>query len=168
MQHRRVVGAIAAAALAVGVVACSSNSSKSSNERSIERQVRTAAPARSPFDGLTAASFRVGDRAYDLVIADTETELVQGLRGRASTDPYGGMLFAFPADTDGAFTMADTVAPIEIAFYAADGRLVSRQSMTPCTGTDETCPLYRADRPYRWAIETTGGRPTPDGVLRAG
>ena len=169
-DSHRVAGAIATVMVLAMGAACTSrapSTGQSAGERAIERQVKGAASASPPFEGLTAAPFRVGDRTYNLVIADFETEREQGLRGRASIAPYDGMLFAFDATDEANFTMSGTVAPLEIAFYAADGSFVARRSMTPCAGTDATCPLYSADRPYRWAIETPGGQPTPDGRFSA-
>lgn len=152
-------------------VACSSDPARSekpeSNATALNRAVARAGPARAPFEGLTAGEFSVGVDRADLVIADSEPERVEGLRGRASLAPYDGMLFAFAADTDATFTMSGTVAPLEIAFYAADGELVGRRSMTPCAGTDATCPAYSPGVSYRWAVETPGGHPLPGGVLRA-
>ena len=45
--------------------------------------------------------------------------------------------------------------PIDIAWFDATGALVSLASMAPCMAAP--CPLYRAEGPYRWAIEAPPG-----------
>jgi uncharacterized membrane protein (UPF0127 family) len=54
-----------------------------------------------------------------------------------------------------AFTMEGVGYPIDIAWFDGDGALVSIASMAPCDVVP--CPLYRADGPYRWAIEAPVG-----------
>lgn len=117
-----------------------------------------------PFETMTAGTIRVGDRELDVVIADDSTERIQGLRGRSDAAPYEGMLFVFGGDSTGAFTMAGVPDPLDIAFYAADGRRVDRLRMRPCQGTDATCPVYRSAAPYRYALETAPGE-MPGGHL---
>ena len=46
--------------------------------------------------------------------------------------------------------------PIDIAWFDVDGGVVSVASMAPCDAAP--CPLYRADGPYRWAVEAPVGR----------
>ena len=127
--------------------------------------VTGSGPARAPFTGNTAGTITVGGSPVRVVIADTESERVAGLRGRDDASPYAGMLFVFDADTTVAFTMAGVPAPLEIGFYAADGSPVDRQRMEPCQGTDATCPVYESSGRFRYALETAPGA-FPDGRLR--
>ena len=54
--------------------------------------------------------------------------------------------------------MRDTVMPLSIAFYAADGSFVSAADMEPClTGPDAACARYAAAGALRHAIEVPEG-----------
>ena len=127
--------------------------------------VSDAVAAAAPFENLTAGTIRVGDREVLVVVADSEVERAAGLRGRTGATPYAGMLFVFDADTRAAFTMAGVPAPLDIAFYAADGSQVDRLRMEPCAGTDATCPIYQPSSPFRFALEAGPGA-LPAGSLR--
>ena len=124
-------------------------------------------PAVAPFTGLTAGRVRVGTRTLPVVVADSLPERERGLRGLGDPAPYAGMLFVFGADTEASFTMADVPEPLDVVFYAADGRPVARRTMAPCAGTDATCPIHSAGRPFRYALETASGE-APAGDLAVG
>ncbi len=127
--------------------------------------VQDVSPAEAPFATFTAGTIRVGGRPVEVVVADNQAERVQGLRGRPDPAPYAGMLFVFPSRSTGAFTMAGVPDALEIAFFDVGGRRVDRLLMEPCSGTDATCPVYEADGPYRYALETAPGE-MPAGRLR--
>ena len=81
-----------------------------------------------------------------------------GMRGLPGFGDVDGMLFdmgqeVVPAGT--AFTMEGVPFPIDIAWFDVDGGLVGIASMAPCDAVP--CPLYRADGPYRWAVEAPIG-----------
>lgn len=81
-----------------------------------------------------------------------------GMRGLPGFGGADGMLFDLGQAADPAavaFTMEGVGFPIDIAWFDADGSLVSIASMTPCDAVP--CPLYRADGPYRWAVEAPVG-----------
>jgi uncharacterized membrane protein (UPF0127 family) len=63
-----------------------------------------------------------------------------------------GMLFVFPADTDGPFWMKDTLIPLSIAFIAADGTIVNVQDMQP-----QSTDLHSPGARYRYALEVNQG-----------
>ena len=65
--------------------------------------------------------------------------------------PADGMLFVFPEDTRGGFWMKNTLVPLTIVFFNADGKRVRKLSMTPCR--QESCPTYNPGRRYRFALE---------------
>ena len=111
-----------------------------------------AAPA--PYVGFGTARIGLGGRCVDVLVAADERTRTAGLRGRATTAPYVGMLFAFPTDTTAGFTMSGVSVPLEITWYGADGRSVDRARMEPCPeGSDAECPVYGSDRPFRYALE---------------
>lgn len=73
-----------------------------------------------------------------------------GLMNRRKA-PADGMLFVFPEPTSGGFWMKNTLVPLTIAFFNADGERVRKLSMTPCS--TDSCPIYDPGRPYRFALE---------------
>lgn len=66
-----------------------------------------------------------------------------------------GMVFLFEADTETAFTMRNTVVPLDIAFFDQEGRLVDRLDMVPCRL--DPCPLYRSKGAFSYALEMPAG-----------
>jgi uncharacterized membrane protein (UPF0127 family) len=81
-----------------------------------------------------------------------------GMRGLPGFGGADGMLFDMGREVDPAgvaFTMEGVGFPIDIAWFDAAGSLVSIASMVPCEAVP--CPLYRADGPYRWAVEAPVG-----------
>jgi uncharacterized membrane protein (UPF0127 family) len=76
---------------------------------------------------------------------------------------YAGMLFVWDEDVSTQFYMRNTPTPLSIAWFDADGALVSTADMAPCLGTDD-CPLYGAEGPYRFALEVPQGQLPSAGV----
>ena len=98
----------------------------------------------------------VGAETWLVAMADTPALRARGLMGVTGLGTLDGMLFVWPDDVAGGFWMKDTLIPLDIAFFAADGLLVDLISMVPCE--EDPCPSYRPSGPYRWAIEVeTGG-----------
>jgi len=65
--------------------------------------------------------------------------------------PADGMLFVFPEVESGGFWMKNTLVPLTIVFFDADGKRVRRLAMTPCRG--DPCPIYSPERRYCFALE---------------
>jgi uncharacterized membrane protein (UPF0127 family) len=177
------IGAVACAALAVallvvGIVKLADDGGGSGNgggggtpstsgdatRTGVDAAVRAAVPASAPFADLTRTRVTVGGRTLDVVIADSETERETGLRRRRDLGSYDGMLFVFPSPSTTDFTMSTVPVPLDIGFYAASGAVVDRLRMRPCTGTDTSCPVYRAKGPFSYALETLAGH-LPRGTL---
>jgi uncharacterized membrane protein (UPF0127 family) len=163
---------VAVALLVFGIVRLvgggdgSSSADAPGSSSALHTAVRNATPASAPFADLTSTRVTVGDRALHVVVADTESERETGLRRRSDVGPYDGMLFAFPSPTTVGFTMSTVPVALDIGFYDASGRVVDRLRMTPCAGTDQSCPVYRARGPFSYALETLAGR-LPQGRLAA-
>jgi len=148
------------AAVTVAVTACllaSTAGPAAAGGRSIGAALRSATPAGVPFPGLDATNVHVGSRPLTVVVARTESERNEGLRGRSMLGPYDGMLFVFDGDTRVGFTMSTVPVGLDIAFYGADGRAVGRLRMRPCAGSETECPVYRIRRSFRYAVETLTG-----------
>ena len=128
--------------------------------------VADAAPASEPFEALTETHVVVGEERLSVVVADFPSERSEGLRRRETIGPYDGMLFVYSELVTASFTMSTVPVPLDIGFYDAQGRLVSRLRMEPCTGTDAGCPSYSPDGEFQYALETLAGE-LPNGELRA-
>ena len=104
----------------------------------------------------------LGGQPHELWIANSFDEQLRGLmlvtQEQMAATPNGterGMIFVFEADQINSFWMKDTVISLDIAYVAADGRVISTYTMT---ALDERVGQYPPDAPYRYAIELNAGR----------
>ncbi len=124
----------------------------------IARAIAASKPASKPFQGLNYARLGVGGRCLRVVVADQDSERVQGLRGLFDLGGYDGMLFVYGQNSNARFTMSGTPLALDIVWYDETGRPVSNTTMQPCMdGTDSTCPIYASQGAYRYALETQAG-----------
>jgi uncharacterized membrane protein (UPF0127 family) len=98
---------------------------------------------------------RAGEQEVAVEIADTDAERQRGLMGRTSLAEDAGMVFLFPGETAGGFWMKNTLIPLSIAFYDADGRIVRILDMEPCRR--EPCRIYDPGVAYVGALEVNQG-----------
>jgi len=108
-----------------------------------------------PLAAFEVIEVTVGGAAWSVALADTPALRSRGLMGVVDLGGLDGMLFSWPEDTAGGFWMRDTLIPLDIAFFGADGSLVDLLSMVPCP--EDPCPSYRPSGPYRFALETPAG-----------
>ena len=96
-----------------------------------------------------------------------ETALTGSQRGvglmNRDPAPRDGMLFVFPEDTTGGFWMKNTLVPLTIAFFDAQGRRVRKLRMTPCR--EDPCRTYEPGRTYRFALELPASDKRPAATL---
>jgi uncharacterized membrane protein (UPF0127 family) len=123
--------------------------------------------ANAPFADFDQARLAVGAQCLSVLVATTPAQRTQGLRGVRSLSPYDGMLFVERRDSRALFTMADTLIPLDITFFDSDGVPVDSTRMTPCAGSDATCPTYGSKKPYRYALERPAGQGSSSGSLGA-
>lgn len=154
----------AALAVVLGLIAACSGVSDGTAAPTIPPTTTTvpatttsAPPATVPeaLAGFPLAEVVVSGTPWQVAIADTRDLQVQGLTGVTDLGALSGMLFVFEGDTGVGFWMKDTLIPLDIAFFRADGSLLEVISMVPCPGDD--CPTYRASEPYRYALEASPG-----------
>jgi uncharacterized membrane protein (UPF0127 family) len=111
----------------------------------------SAAPAGAPvtviFDGAPPLVVEV---------ARTPEARARGLMYRRSVPAGTGMLFLFPAESNGGFWMRNTLVPLSIAYVNRD-RVVSTAEMVPCPPGASQCPTYAAAGPYTAAVEAAAG-----------
>lgn len=86
-------------------------------------------------------------------VADSPEEWPRGLMDRPVVEQ--GMLFVFPDETARAFWMKNTLVPLDISYFAADGAWVSSATMVPCV--EDPCASYPSAGPARYALELPAG-----------
>ncbi|MCJ7726565.1 MAG: DUF192 domain-containing protein [Acidimicrobiia bacterium] len=106
-------------------------------------------------EGFAEIEIQVGGESWTVAFADTAALRSRGLMGVTDLGELRGMLFAWDEDVESGFWMKDTLIPLDIAFFAADGSVVDLLSMVPCEA--DPCPSYRPGGPYRWALEVPAG-----------
>ena len=114
-----------------------------------------APPAPPPADRpqrLPTARIRVGDHPLTVEVADTESERRKGLMFRKSLRPDEAMLFVFQAEENLAFWMKNCYVDLDLAFIAADGRLVQIERLR----AHDTDSVY-SRQPVRFALEVPAG-----------
>ncbi len=100
----------------------------------------------------------VGDRTLTLAVADSPQLRAQGLMGVTDLGDLDGMLFYWRHEAGGGgFWMKDTLIPLDIVWFLADGSFAGRSSMEPCV--TDVCPTYKPGNgiDYRFAIEAEPG-----------
>jgi hypothetical protein len=95
-------------------------------------------------------------------VADSPAERQTGLMGRESLSPYDGMAFVWEEPLVTTFWMKDTLIPLSIGFWDADGRIISILEMDPCT--EDPCPSYGPGEPFVGAVEVARGTFERQGV----
>lgn len=105
---------------------------------------------------LTLSSFD-GSESVNLTVdvADSPKEREKGLMKRESLDEGTGMLFVVPEPQMLTFWMKDTLIPLDVIFFDAEGVFVSAATMEPCTALP--CPAYKAAALSQYALEVPKG-----------
>ncbi|HVA73710.1 MAG TPA: DUF192 domain-containing protein [Acidimicrobiales bacterium] len=93
-----------------------------------------------------------------VLVASTSAQQSVGLMGQTSLHGFAGMAFRFshPAETN--FYMKDTLIPLTVAWFGADGGYLVSVDMKPCPTTQSICPTYGPGVPYQLALEVPQGK----------
>lgn len=91
--------------------------------------------------------------ALDVEFATTPEQRTVGLMHRPTVDR--GMLFVFDDEAPRSFWMKNTLVPLDIAYFRADGAWVSSARMEPCAA--DPCRTYESAGPARYALELPAG-----------
>jgi uncharacterized membrane protein (UPF0127 family) len=110
----------------------------------------------------TATKLRLDGAPFRPELALTSASRALGLMHRRRV-PADGMLFVFSEDTRGGFWMKNTLVPLTIVFFDAQGKRVRKLSMTPCR--QASCPIYDPGRRYRFALELRASETRPAAKL---
>jgi uncharacterized protein len=118
-------------------------------------------PDRTPLEGFGEVAIAITDadgavKGWCVLLADAPEQRERGLMEVEDLQGYAGMLFVWDTDSSSSFYMRNTPMPLSIAWFSADGELVSTEDMEPCADVD-SCPLYPADDSYRFALEVPQG-----------
>ena len=113
------------------------------------------ASSQSTLPSFSSTTISIDNRDLTVAVADTPQARGRGLMGITDLGGLDGMLFVFDNDIEAGFWMKDTLIPLDVAFFDAEGRAVDRLSIEPCTA--DPCPTYNAAGPYRFAVEAPAG-----------
>jgi hypothetical protein len=109
----------------------------------------------------------IGGEPFELELALDAESRTQGLSGRSSIAPNGGMLFVSTAARPQAMVMRDCAIPIDVAFLDMAGKVVAIHEMRPelprtpsesASEYESRLRVYPSGAPAGFAIETVGGR----------
>lgn len=92
------------------------------------------------------------------LVASTSAQQSTGLMGQTSLHGFAGMAFQFSSPTETNFYMKDTVIPLTVAWFGADGRFLVSVDMKPCPTTQSICPTYGPGVSYQLALEVPQGK----------
>lgn len=101
------------------------------------------------------ATVTLGGREFTVEIARGAREQALGLMYRTSLPADRGMLFVYPDARPRSFWMKNTVIPLDILFFDAEGRLINVASATPCR--TDPCPTYGSMGPAQYVLELRAG-----------
>jgi uncharacterized membrane protein (UPF0127 family) len=88
-------------------------------------------------------------------VAETPEQQQLGLMHRASLGEEEGMAFIFFEESSGGFWMKNTLIPLSIAFFDAEGKILRILDMEPCE--EEPCEIYDPGVAYMGALEVNLG-----------
>lgn len=119
-------------------------------------------PERVGIEGYDAIAFSITTPTGEVrdhcgLLAESDEQLANGMKGQSDFGGYDGMIFRFSEDRTSAFYMANVPIPLSIAWFDAVGGFVSSTDMAVCEVAEEDCPLYEAAGPFRYALETPVG-----------
>jgi len=147
----RIRFALLAAVVALALAACGSDDDGS----------ESAGTTPSPSPSMTFSAGRVlldteeGSTLIDVEVADSAKERQLGLMHRESLDDDSGMVFIFSEEQRGGFWMKNTLIPLSIAFFDAEGEILKILDMRPCE--EDPCPIYDPGVAYFGALEVNQG-----------
>jgi len=90
----------------------------------------------------------VGDKEYDVAIADTPELRKEGLEPYSHLKEDEGMLFIFDDETTDYFTMKNCAIDLDIVFIDSEGEVIQVSSVKAYDSKPVTC-----EEPYQFVLE---------------
>ncbi len=105
---------------------------------------------------LDIVTVTLDGRELLVAVADDFTTRERGLMFVEDLRSLDGMLFVWDDYTNSSFWMENTLIPLDIAWFDANGQYVSDLTMEVCE-PDESCRNYYAAAIYLYALEVPAG-----------
>jgi uncharacterized membrane protein (UPF0127 family) len=106
---------------------------------------------------------RMGDQAFNVTIARTDTERQRGLSGTKNLASNRAMLFIFPDNTRPGIWMKDMNYPIDILWVSANSQIVHIVKNAQPSSYPE---IFRSDVFARYVIEVPSGTIERTGIVK--
>lgn len=106
----------------------------------------------------------LGGERFRVEVADSLSEQARGLMYRRSLPEDRGMLFVFGREDWRSFHMMNTLIPLDIMFFDAEGRLLNVHTAQPCR--TDPCQSYPSVAPARYVLELNAGKARELGLER--
>lgn len=97
-------------------------------------------------------TIRIKDQDFHVSCAETALELMTGLKGVASLEPYDGMLFDFGISQETIMTPKGCLFPLEVAFISEEGNITEIKLLDPAKGF-----MQGSSTKVRFALEVPVG-----------
>lgn len=112
---------------------------------------------RSPMFGEATLVFETdsGEVRLRAEVAATADERSRGLMFREELAPDAGMVFLHEVARNRSFWMKDTLIPLSLAVWGADGKIAAILDMEPCR--EDPCPIYDPGVPWIAGVEVNQG-----------
>lgn len=97
-------------------------------------------------------TYNINGQVFSFSVATRTLDLIRGLSGVASLDPYDGMLFDFGYEMSVAMTPRGLKFPVEVAFISESGEIKQIETLDPIFGT-----IQQSYELVRYALEVPVG-----------
>ncbi len=105
----------------------------------------------------------IGETTFNVWIADSEAERIQGLSGVERLDTDGGLLMEFATDELWGIWMKDMKIPLDIVWLNKDRQIIYIvKSATPDLSTNV---VFKPTEPARYVLELPAGTVNRVGIL---
>ena len=99
----------------------------------------------------------LGNKRFDVEIADDDAERARGLMFRDQMAADHGMLFVHDFEEPQAYWMKNTHIPLDILYFDSNLKLVAQQRNVPPCSAGDMCPSYPSDVPAKYVLELNAG-----------